>query len=304
MLNDLNNEQEALIDPLADEWIQEANGGETEIDQRVARRSLARIYQLADLKAPDVLFMSGPMEAIEFCRKQLKVEVETIDWFGVGYDAGWVSFFDYFQRIGVLERDDEEFNVIKDFMRSGVWATVMFENLVICVARPRLVKTDDRGNLHNDTGAAIAFEDGYEEYAWHGTFVDENIIMRPTEIKREEILAEKNSEVSRAIAERLGWDEYMKRAETFLVDKWFDASKSLHYELWDFKKRFELTPRLLKMESPELHDGTRPSYVEPVHPGLKTCQAARKWQFRKEDGKWPEVDECNANPELCFEVEC
>jgi hypothetical protein len=64
-----------------------------------------------------------------------------------------------------------------------------------------------------------------------------------------------------------------------------------------------MTPRLLKMESPEVLDGTRPYYIEPVHPELKTCQSARKWQFQKEDGTWPEPRECNENPNLEFEVE-
>ena len=57
------------------------------------------------------------------------------------------------------------------------------------------------------------------------------------------------------------------------------------------------------MESPEVLDGTRPHYIEPVHPALKTCQAARKWQFQLPDGKWPEPEDCNKNPEMVFEVE-
>lgn len=169
--------------------------------------------------------------------------------------------------------------------------------------RPLTIKKDSNGRLHSENGLAISWPDGWGLYMWHGTRVSQKIIMRPEEITREEIMAEKNSEVSRAIAEKLGWDEYMKRADTVLVDKWFDTEKSNHYELWDFTKRFELTPKLLKMESPELNDGTRPYYVEPVDPGLKTCQAARRWQFNKPDGNWPSVEECNKNPELVFEAE-
>ena len=120
---------------------------------------------------------------------------------------------------------------------------------------------------------------------------------------REEIMIEKNSEISRAMAERLGWKEYMKGAETILIDKWFDPDQVLHYELYGFKKRFEMTPCLLKMESPEILDGIRPYYIEPVHPGLKSCQAARRWQFLKPNGKWPSVGECNIDPELRFEIE-
>lgn len=337
MLEKLNQEQESLADSLAEEWIKTANGGQTDIDRKVARQTLTRIYALAGMKAPDVLFMAGPMEAILFCKKNLNVEVKTFDWFGIGYDAGWVSFFDYFQRIGILERDDEEFNTIKEFMRSGVWVTIMFEGLVVCIARPSAVKTDDRENLHCENAPAVVFADGYEEFVWHGVFVDEKIILRPEEITREDIMNEKNSEVSRAMAEKLGWEKYMELAGTKLIDKMFDPATKLHYELYDFDKRFDLTPKLLKMESPELNDGTRPYYIEPVDPGLKTCAAARKWQFRINEcpacklvspikmwrhgdvqvseyvtcekcnktciSRWPTVDECNENPELQFEIE-
>lgn len=303
MLNDLNEEQESLIDKLAQGWIDDAHCGDHHIDQRKAISCLKRIYALADLKEPEVVFLDGPMDAVRFCEEELKQKIDTFDWFGVGYDSGWVSFYDYFQRIGILERDDEEFNSVKEFMRSGVWATVLFENIAVCISRPIAVVVDENGNLHNDKGPAVEFADGYSEFCWHGTFVSENLIMRPREITREEIMAEKNSEVSRAMAERLGWAEYMKRAETVLIDKWFDPDKSLHYELYDFTKRFDLTPRLLKMESPELNDGGRPYYIEPVHPALKTCQAARKWQFQKDDGTWPEPEECNNDPMMTFEVE-
>lgn len=303
-LEDLSNDQESLLDPISEEWINAAHSGETYVDQRKASECIKKIYALAELKKPEVIFLNGPMEAMEFCHKNLKEKPETIDWFGIGYDAGWVSFYDYFQRIGVLERDDEEFNIIKEFMRSGTWATVLYDGLAICIARPSLVKTDERGNLHNDKGPAIAFNDGYEEYAWHGTWVTEKIILTPEKLTKEEIINEKNSEVSRAIAERLGWDKYMETIGTVLIDKWFDSEKSLHYELYDFKeRRGELMPRLLKMESPEIHDGTRPYYIEPVDPGLKTCQAARRWQFKKEDGEWPTVEESNKDPRLEFEIE-
>lgn len=304
MLEELKADQESLLDSVAEEWIQEAHSGEIHIDQRKASSCLKKIYALADLKEPAAVFMNGPIEAVRFCEEKVNQKVDTFDWFGVGYDSGWLSFYDYFQRIGILERDDEEFNVMKDFMRSGVWATILFENLAVCIARPAKVSVDGNGNLHCENGPAIVFADGYEEYAWHGTWVAEKIIMRPQTLTRDEILNEKNSEVSRAIAERLGWDEYMKRIDTILIHKWFDPSTSLHYELHDFKdRRFELMPRLLKMESPELKDGTRPLYIEPVDPKLETCQAARKWQFKKEDGSWPTVEECNRNPELVFELE-
>lgn len=301
MLNDLTPEQDKLADELSNEYILDAHCGETLINQRQAANVLQKIYALAELSAPRILFLDGPMEAIQFCKEELKTEVDTIDWFGIGYDSGWVSFFDYFQRIGVLARDDEEFNLIKDFLRSGVWATLLFENLAICIPRPNTVKTDAQGSLHCENGPAILFDDNYGEYAWHGAWVTEQIIMKPETLTKKQILKEKNSEVQRAIAEKLGWEKYLKLVDVKLIDKWFDANTSCHYELYDFKRRLGvLQPRLLKMESPELNDGTRPFYIEPVPPESKTCRSARRWQC---DPSRPEITECNKNPELVFEQE-
>jgi hypothetical protein len=219
---------------------------------------------------------------------------------GCGGEAGWISWFDFLNRIGIENTNGERY---KDWLLSGVWDVLWFESLAVITCRPSLIKKDENGRLHCDRGPAATWPNGEQYWFWHGARVSEKIIMRPQEITRTDILREKNSEVSRAIAERLGWDEYMKRADTSLVDKWFDSSKSLHYELWDFKHRFAMTPRLLKMESPELNDGTRPFYVEPVHPNLKSCQSARKWQFQKPNGTWPEPEECNDDPSLEFGIE-
>ena len=158
------------------------------------------------------------------------------------------------------------------------------------------------GKLHRKNGPAIEYQDGFKVYCLNNIRVPEWVVMAaPETITKEQIAQEKNSEVSRAIAERLGWDEYMKRVETVLIHKWFDETTSSHYELHDFKeRRGSLQPRLLKMESPELNDGTRPYYIELVPPKAKTCQAARRWQC---DPSRPEIQECNTNPELVFEIE-
>lgn len=148
---------------------------------------------------------------------------------------------------------------------------------------------------------AITWPDGWGLFMWHGTRVPAKLIMDAEKVTRDEVLAEKNSEVSRAYAEKLGWERYFKLADVVRSDSWTDKATGLHYELYDFNKRLgEDQPKLLKMESPVVLDGTSPVYVEPVDPRLKTAQAARRWQFMKDDGTWPTVEESNKNPELVF----
>ena len=226
-------------------------------------------------------------------------------WFGGSLWQGWNAWVSFFTDVCELDLGDVNKRA-KAYAETSLSAGYWWPNkdfIMVC-DRPTEINRDGSGRLHSENGMAIRWIDGWGLWMWHGTKVSEKIIMRSQEITREEILAESNSEVSRAIAEKIGWAEYLKRVDAVLIDKWFDPNKSLHYELYDFKeRRFSLMPRLLKMESPELNDGSRPYYIEPVDPGLKTCQAARKWQFMKEDLTWPTVEDCNKNPNMVFEVE-
>jgi hypothetical protein len=213
-------------------------------------------------------------------------------------DSGWIAFYDYFLRIGIK---NDAFEKYKDWIKAGHWECLLFKDLAVIVSRPSFIKKDMQGRLHCEHGPSAQWNSGEKYWFWHGTRVTEQIIMSPETITKEQITTEKNSEVSRAIAERLGWDEYMLRCETILIHKWFDESTSNHYELYDFKERKgSLQPRLLKMESPELNDGTRPYYIEPVPPQSETCQAARRWQC---DPERPEINECNKNDSLAFDAE-
>lgn len=332
--HELTAEEKQLLEKVAAEWEQIANGGDTTIDKNLAETSIKEVYRYAGLGSPEVAFFKGPKDALRFCREELGHEITQFDAFGLGYDAGWLAFYDFFQRIGKLPKDNKEFEVLKNMARSGVWATVLFDKLAVLIARPGGVHLDENNRMHCTTGPSVHFADGSKYFFWHGTKVTEQIIMAPDTITAKQINDERNSEVVRAIVERLGWQKFMQLIDVKLVDKWFDSQHKLHYELYDFKnRRFELAPRLLKMESPQVHDGTRPTYIEPVDPRLKTCEAARKWQFKvvtcsrchdrltpknyrhgdvqmidhvpcacggQPDYRWPEAEECNRDPRLEF----
>ena len=129
-------------------------------------------------------------------------------------------------------------------------------------------------------------------------------ISSPDTYTSKEIQEEGNSEIKRALAEVMGWDKFIDKMDMDMVDEWTDPETGLKYQLMDFKNREgELQPRILKMQSPTVHDGTQPWYVEPVDPTLKTAQAARKWQFPQKDGGFPDVDACHKKPDISFDHE-
>jgi hypothetical protein len=127
------------------------------------------------------------------------------------------------------------------------------------------------------------------------------VIEDPKSYTRDDILAERNSEVVRAIAEKLGWDDFTIRLGAVTVDTCDIESDGedgqlckLTYELLESDHTFDDNqPKWLKMQSPELNDETQPYYVEPVDPELETASAARTWKMRRSDGSWPSVTQCN-----------
>jgi len=304
MLEKLTKAQESLMSVVRDEWINSALSGDTSIKEDLVRDWVEFCYSLINRKAPRIEIVDSP-EAAQKAANALNGNKKMVYYpmgTGLGYDSGWTSFYDFFTRIGVI--NNEKLNRWMKFKEAGIWDCLLFENIAYIIRRPSVVKKDASGRLHCEDGLAVMFADGWGLFMWHGTKVSGKIIMDPDNITRDEVLSEKNSEVVRAYAERLGWEKYFKIADVVRIDQWTDPKTGLFYELYDFKNRLgENQPRLLKMESPEVKDGTKPQYIEPVDPRLTSCQAARKWQFMKNDATWPTPQECNSNPNLSFEVE-
>ena len=178
---------------------------------------------------------------------------------------------------------------------------IMHEKFCMVSDFPEVLLVDDRNRPHCDDGPSHRWRDGWELYHVHGVRVDKRVVMAPASYTGDEIRALTNSEVVRVLAERMGWPLFLERMGAVTIDTWTDPRTGLDYELLDLAERMgERQPRWLRMQSPALNDGTEPSYIEKVHPGLTTAQAARRWQC---DPTRPEPGECNKQPDLTFRQE-
>lgn len=318
-LEKLSLEQERLMLRVRDEWIALALGGDCAISTEEITEGVVWLYGLRKLEKPRIVIVDSPLGAVMAARALGAKEVENTDWFGLAHDCGWTAFCDYFSRIGIAGAAEHDgLRRWIRFLRSGVWDMILYEHVAIISRRPVLVKKDEHGSLHGERGPAVLFKDGYSVYVWHGTRLSgtttlaARIIEDPDTLTAEEILGERNSEIVRAIGERMGWDKFQHRLKTEIIDQATDEITGLTYELLDFEERRGELPRLLRMQSPRLNDGSQPWYVEPVDPQLRSALAARKWQVPKPPGAdgtdlgivlWPSVDECNDAPDLQFEIE-
>ena len=84
--------------------------------------------------------------------------------YGSIIDYGWVSFYEYFKKIGIKIKPEilEKFNNFVFLLNSGIYDMIQFEKICIVSDMPTFISIDDRGRLHNAKGSAIKFADGYE----------------------------------------------------------------------------------------------------------------------------------------------
>ena len=83
---------------------------------------------------------------------------------------------------------------------------------VLLCERPVRLALDDQGRLHSGSGAAVEYPDGWSIWAWHGVRVPPRVIEDPESLRAQEILAERDVEVRRAMIERVGNDRFIRDA--------------------------------------------------------------------------------------------
>lgn len=266
-IDELTDGQIHLMTTVAAEYEQKALSGDDSYNVKIIKKGINFIYGLADLREPEIVICSSPM--FMACEAELKPG-ETIDYLGCGYDSGWTAFYDYFKRIGIEYDKDSNFDTWKDFiLNSGVFATVLCENVAFVCVRPCIVKTNKNDDLHCTDGPAIAWKDGYEEYALNGVWMTKEIVMTsPEEIDPKIILKEKNAEVRREIVRKIGAERVCEKLGAKCIDTYRDYELLL-LDLGDGRER-----PYLKMKNPSV--GTY--HIEGIAPEIKTVKEALNWR--------------------------
>lgn len=274
MLEELNEKQEKLISEISEEYEENALNGDDSYDIDQIVYGINFIYGLSDLKEPEIVICNSPKEmAIEANLKP----GETIDYLGNGYDSGWTACCDYFQRIGIIDKGEYDFDKWRDFiLKSGIFATCLYENVAFVCIKPCKVNRNENGDLHSEKEMAIYWRDGYGEYFLNGVSVEENIAITPVDkLDPKLILTEKNAEVRREIVRRIGAERLCQKLGSKVIDMQ-DNYELITIDLQDGRHR-----PYLKMINPSI--GTY--HIEGVHPECKTVNDALNWR-----------NQCNEKP--------
>ncbi len=224
MIKELTPEQEAQIEVVKNYWLSKIfTNGKKEIDKERLEKNINWMYELCDYPNPKIVYATSPENAQEIaCRLTGEYKYHEFSSYGNISDYGWVSFYDYFTQINIL--NDEKFNRFRDLIDCNVYDMIQFDEACIVCPLPDFISRDNNLRLHGEDGPAISWSDGTAYYFWKGTSIPKDWIENPDSITGAMIKSETNLELKRCMMEIIGAERYYEvMGGVIVVDEDLDA---------------------------------------------------------------------------------
>ena len=268
-LEKLTTEQEALIPVIRDIWINQLYNLK-DINVNQVTEGIEWLYSFCNLPKPRVIICESLLEAqltIHVMKQMAKVAanvganvgdnvranvgdnvganvwanvwanvgditIEPICLYGDINDYGWVSFYDFFNEIGVLNNDD--FNRFKNLISSNYFTMIQMDTACFVVKNPKHIRLNAQNQMNSISEYAIEFNDGTGMYFVNGQYLSDTLYQKLSqkEYTSTEFFAEKNEETkSAAIAymQQAFGDDYVAsflRDNLTEIDTYVDKKKA------------------------------------------------------------------------------
>ena len=194
----------------------------------------------------------------------------------------WYQVYgDFFKNVAKIPGEWDKWTPLNlDALHGGV--RFMTPQFTIIADRPEILKLDDEGRLHSETGAAVKWRDGMEQYYWHGVAVPDRWIKDKKSLLPEEALKTVNMDQRKAACEILGWNNILKQLKAKTIDKNKDPQIGTLIEA--------NIPGVGKERFLKVQCGTGRTFSLIVPPTVKTAIEANAWTYNLSPGDYkPEV---------------
>jgi hypothetical protein len=183
------------------------------------------------------------------------------------HDANWLAFYQYFREVTDLKTETDKISALTDLaMHAGWW--LPHEKICWVSERHNILRRDESGRLHDVSGPAVAYPDGWAIYAVHGVRVPAWIVEEKHTITVEKVDAEQNTEIRRVMIDFMGWPRYIKDAGLSPVDERENAVDGTLEALFRCKDGSQV----LAVTCP-----TGRPFVLGVPAEVRSCEQAQKW---------------------------
>ena len=219
--------------------------------------------------------------------KDDSIKVWNSRFFPCWWYTSWYAYYSFAPKCIEKFKLDQKYHDLLDkvlLMNETLHGIVMYENVCFVSARPLVLTVDDQGRLHNETGPAMQYADGYCLYSWKGRMIDwkqAHVIEKPDTITVDEIEKEENQEIRRVMVERYGQDRYIQDSGAQAIHS--DDFGTLYKK--DMAGGDEPLVMVKVTNSTIEPDGTWKDYWLRVPPDTKTAREGVAWTFGIEKEK-------------------
>jgi hypothetical protein len=282
-IESLTEEQQKAMPTFVDKWVKIGLCTDA-ADRPRAEEGVRKAYKEAGLTPPtEIIWALSPLEGARIAAQKMGVSLsQAMGGAAWGsHDASWLAYYDFFSYLGV--KGPERLEGLMEIAKSAGWWWPLTD-CAILTERPCELHRDDENRLHNESGMAIKYPDGWGFYVIHGVVVPEDVVMRPQEQTIEQIRNEPNAEIKRIRRERFGNARYLSEIKAQVID--VDSVTTQKGS----KKASEITRALLQDDEGRRFlvgsDGsTNRVYYMEVPGTVKTCSEAHTFLSGFDEGK-------------------
>jgi len=189
------------------------------------------------------------------------------------WNAGWLSLYDYFRRVGVINHAG--LNKYIAYARSGVFYSIFRKDFVVLCNRPAYIKRDENSRLHADGAPAILWRDGWAQYFLHGVRVPADYALTPAEkLDPKLALTEKNADIQRELVRKIGPERVLMETHAKELDAWQDPNTGFKYRLMEMVIGDNIQRRYLYFQHASMPGIF---YAKPTAPECDQAWQARAW---------------------------
>ena len=285
---ELTKKQKNLIIEIRNEWLEICQSGK-DITIPDVEQGVTDLYALDNRKKPLILILNDPLQC-QYLANILSKECSQINsqihsqihsqrlqWFDVlgalSWRSGYMGEFDYYIKSGLLKLDEKQKQLCNqqiNFLKSGVWELIVFDNVCI-ISKTPTTKRDDIGRLHSLTSKAVEFRSGYGFYTIHGVVFDESLWnkVKDRKLTPKQLLSMKNTDQRFVAMNHYGFERLIDGMDKKLLDKSKYGNELYSFDFNGVELRF--------LSYPDIDTPTkrRISFVNPI---LESASDAMSWK--------------------------
>jgi hypothetical protein len=264
-ITELTPEQEAMMPVWIEKWLKIGCSTDQNVDEEACLRAVKNIYEGAnEQNAPTKYEIVPSPKAIYNIVKDPDFVNQSC--FG-SFEASWLAYYTYFRDVIKLELDPR----LEDLVTLALNVSMYYQkdDTLYLVRKPEQINIEN-GVLHNESGPAIRYSDGFSIWCIRGNQVTEQIVMRPETLTVKQINDEQNSDIQSIMIDRFGWERYIAESKSVKLDSRRNEVEGTLEALYD-TDRFG---RRLVCVCP-----TGRVFVKGIQTleETRTCEGAQKW---------------------------